>query len=189
MRPSPKSEMMLYHEGEWELEAHTRSSCRTHEYFESWRDEFLTPSQCWDSEISCFAHWCWSKPNVNYLGNHHLSVMNSTNLFWSRKYEHFQLHLKQIFLSNLLFIKYSDLNFHCNRSSTTLFTRAIRRRENASKMSPNQGFHVMLQWGRSYTRVYNTKQNTVWYVTNHGSIKTMFTLSDWEWHASFSVHS
>ena len=48
------------------------------------------------------------------------------------------------FLSNILFIKYSDLNFHCNRSSTTLFTRAIRSRENASKMSPNQGFHVML---------------------------------------------
>ena len=67
MRPSPKSEMMLYHEGEWELEAHTRSSCSTHGYFESWRDELLTPSQCWDSEISCFAHWCWSKPNVNYL--------------------------------------------------------------------------------------------------------------------------
>ena len=59
--------MVLYHEGEWELEAHTRSSCSTHGYFESWRDELLTPSQCWDSEISCFAHWCWSKPNVNYL--------------------------------------------------------------------------------------------------------------------------
>ena len=63
---------MLYHEGEWELEAHTRSSCSTHGYFESWRDELLTPSQCWDSEISCFAHWCWSKPNVNYLENHHI---------------------------------------------------------------------------------------------------------------------
>ena len=77
-------------------------------YFESWRDEFLTPSQCWDSEISCFAHWCWSKPSVNYLENHHLSVMNSTNLFWSRKYENFQFHLKQKFLSNILSMKYSD---------------------------------------------------------------------------------
>ena len=84
MRPSPKSEMMLYHEGEWELEAHTtcRSSCSTHGYFESWRDELLTPSQCWDSEISCFAHWCWSKTNVNYLGKSsyfcsefHLSIL------------------------------------------------------------------------------------------------------------------
>ena len=97
MRPSPKSEMMLYHEGEWELEAHTRSSYSTHGYFESWRDEFLTPSQCWDSEISCFAHWCWSKPNVNYLENHHISVMNFTRLFWSRKSENFQLHPKHFF--------------------------------------------------------------------------------------------
>ena len=73
---------MLYHDGEWELEAHTRSSCSTHGYFESWRDELLTPSQCWDSEISCFAHWCWSKTNVNYLGKpsyfcneFHLSIL------------------------------------------------------------------------------------------------------------------
>ena len=67
MSSSPKSGIVLYHEGNWELEAHTRSSCSTHGYFESWRDERLTPSQCWDSEISFFAELCWSKLNVNYL--------------------------------------------------------------------------------------------------------------------------
>ena len=143
MRPSPKSEMVLYHEGEWELEAHTRSSYSTHGYFESWRDEFLTPSQCWDSEISYFAHWCWST-NVNYLENHHISVMNFTRLFWSRKSENFQLHPKHFFLSNILSMKSSDFDFYGNRGSRIYFTRAPKSHGFWSKMSPNQWFHVML---------------------------------------------
>ena len=152
MRPSPKSQMVLYHEGEWELEAHTRSSCSTHGYFESWRDELLTPSQCWDSEIPCFAHCCWSKPNVNYLrkSSYFCSEFHPSILI-EKKNENFQFHPTKYFLSNILSMKYLEFNFCWNRSSTTLFTRAICRSGNESKMSPNQGFHVMLQWGWSYT--------------------------------------
>ena len=150
MRPSPKSEMMLYHEGEWELEAHTRSSCSTHGYFESWRDELLTPSQCWDSEIQCFAHCSWSKPNVNYLRKSSYFCNEFHPSILIEKIWKFSISFKTNFFSNILSLKYSDFNFYWNRSSRTWFARAIRSTENGSKMSPNQAFHVMLQWGWSY---------------------------------------
>ena len=43
---------------------------------------------------------------------------------------------KKNFLSNILFMKYSDLNFYWNRSSRTWFARAIWSHAKRSKMSP-----------------------------------------------------
>ena len=150
MRPSPKSEMMLYHEGEWELEAHTMSSCSTHGYFDSWRDELLTPSQCWDSEISCFAHWCWSKPNVNYLRKSSYFCNEFHPSILIEKIWKFSISFKTNFFSNILSLKYSDFNFYWNRSSRTWFARAICSSGFWSKMSPgmscsNGGDHVTIK--------------------------------------------
>ena len=152
MRPSPKSEMVLYHEGGWELEAHTRSSCSTHGYFESWRDELLTPSQCWDSEISCFAHWCWSKPNVNYLRKSSYFCNEFHPSILIEKIWKFSISFKTFFFSNILSLKYSDFNFYWNRSSRTWFARAIRSVQKSSKMSPgtscsNGADHVWMSTG------------------------------------------
>ena len=150
MRPSPKSEMMLYHKGEWELEAHTRSSCSTHGYFESWKDELLTPSQCWDSEISYFVHWYWPKHIVIYLRNSSYFCHEYLPWIWSRKYENFQFHQKQKILRYILFMKLINLIFYWILSKLTSRTRALKTSENGPKMSPKPRFHDILQRVRSH---------------------------------------
>ena len=64
---SGKSHYQPYHDGELEFRADTGSSCSTHGYFKSWKDEVLTPSQSWDSESWFFQMRLDSKLNVNYL--------------------------------------------------------------------------------------------------------------------------
>ena len=57
--------------------------------------------------------------------------------------------IQNIFLSNILSMKYSDFNFYWNRSSRTWFARAIWSHKNEPKMSPgmscsNGGDHIGL---------------------------------------------
>ena len=71
--------------------------------------------------------------------------------FWKKildgpKKKSFQFHLKRKNLSNIVGLKYSEKIFQRNRSSGTSFARAVSSGKKRSKMSPNQGFHVMLQW-------------------------------------------
>ena len=66
----------LYHDAELEFGAYTGSTCSTHEYFESWRDELLTPSQCWEWEFSFLNSPFWWKRYVNYLIDWSFSTMN-----------------------------------------------------------------------------------------------------------------
>ena len=81
-------------------------------------------------------------------------LMKWKNIFWTffwsrKKMKIFQLHPKQIFLSNIISMKYSDLNFYWNRVSRTWFARAIRSIGFWSKMAPgmscsNGGDHISL---------------------------------------------
>ena len=59
----------LQHNIELEFRAHSGPSCSTHGYFESWKDEGLTPSGCWDPEFYFFSDGFSRKHNVNYLEN------------------------------------------------------------------------------------------------------------------------
>ena len=128
--------MVCYCRDEWELEAHTGPSCSTHEYFGSWKDERLTRSQCWDSEILFSDIRYWENPYVNYLTNSMYFSNKSLWPFRSKKYGNFQFHPKQIFLSNILSMKSIDFYFYRNRSSATYFTRAPKAAGFWSKMSP-----------------------------------------------------
>ncbi len=136
MSLSPKSWMVCYCRDEWELEAHTGPSCSTHEYFGSWKDERLTRSQCWDSEILFSDLRYWENPYVNYLTNSMYFSNKSLWPFRSKKYGNFQFHPKQKKMSNILSMKSIDFYFYRNRSSATYFTRAPKAAGFWSKMSP-----------------------------------------------------
>ena len=146
MRPSPKSQMVLYHEGEWELEAHTGSSWSTHGYFESWRDELLTPSQCWDSEISYCSHWCWSKPNVNYLrkSSYFCSEFHPSILI-EKKYN-FSISSKKTFFEQYTFYEVLRFKFLLESEQPNMISS---RDSQLGKWTENVSRHVKLLWGWS----------------------------------------
>ena len=73
------------------------------------------------------------------------------NYFWrSKKNKIFQFHLKQNFLSNILSMKYPDLNFYWNRNSRTWFARAICSSGNGSKiLHARQALMGLIMWVRT----------------------------------------
>ena len=113
---------------EKELEAHLFRIRSTHEYYNLTWYKLLT-----HTHLHGRAHfWFWWSPHL--LNNSiekqnqlkiHGNFPNFTHLFWTGKYENFQLHPKHFFLNNILSMKYSDLNFYWNRRSRTCFARAI----------------------------------------------------------------
>ena len=102
---------------------------------------FISSKKWW--KIMIFDDFWWFS-----LIFHHFLKNILWTFFWSRKkMKNFQLHPKIYFLSNIISMKYSDLNFYWNRVSRTWFARAIRSPGFWSKMSPgmscsNGGDHM-----------------------------------------------
>ena len=83
---------------------------------------------------------------------------------------------KNFFLSNILFMKYSDLNFCWNRSSRTQFARAIWRHANRPKMSPGMSCSNVADHIRMFIFDSNSDQKMVCEFT---TIEKEFELHIW----------